>query len=895
MRVRALRLRDTFRIVPILRKLRKVLLISVGVVVLLFGALVGLAYAYEDKVLAVLRDELNAHLTTPVQVADMELTLIKRFPQASLRLTNVMALEARRDSLPADTLLYAGDLYLEFGLFDLLGGDYTIKQVHGKDVRLYPELDASGLGNWTIWKADSTASSSTAFALNKVTFDELVVRYRDARSKLEILTSSPDLALSGRFKPEGSTAKLRGPATLVHWTEKGSHVLSQRSAQLALEIAFGGNDGAFHITKGEVLTGDVPLNVTLDVTPGPKGETLDLKANGLGLDLADVVQLLPEVAVKKLRRYGMEGDADLALHYRGVIADGLSLSAGLKLRGGRMKEQRSGTVFKNINGEFAVDLRPDGTPSKLVVRGFSAQATSGTVSGSLDMQGIANAKVKLDLKANIALADLLRFAQVDTLEQVQGTLVADAHAVGTLRDVSDIRAADLRALTLSGTGRLSGASLKLKGVRHRLTDLNAQLALKGNDATVSGLTANVQGQAIQLDGSLQNLMPYLLFKDQRLAIDARLVSPSLDLAAMLHEEGGAQGTDYALVLPTLIDLGLQADIAQLAFEDFRAERIHTKLRLHDQVLSAAPLTFGTAGGTVVADLELDGRSARAYPLAVNASVKGMDISAFFKEFQDFGQTFIGHKNLKGTTRAQIAFAAPLSPALQIDQDRMVCVLDLGIDKGELIGHQPLIDVADYLRSNKLVAPFVDTDELRKRLAHVTFSNLDNQIEIRDRTVFIPNMLVHSSAMDIEVSGSQSFDGGIDHHLNFRLSDLFRKNGGEDEFGPVVDDGTGMRVFLHMYGTTADPQFANDGAMASTRRKQQLKQETATLKNILREEFSGAGERTGTPNTATTQPRFTVEWDGTDSTTTALPPPPKRRKGLGRLLSEEEEKPVITVE
>ena len=150
-------------------------------------------------------------------------------------------------------------------------------------------------------------------------------------------------------------------------------------------------------------------------------------------------------------------------------------------------------------------------------------------------------------------------------------------------------------------------------------------------------------------------------------------------------------------------------------------------------------------------------------------------------------------------------------------------------------------------------------------------------------------------MDIEVSGSQSFDGGIDHHLNFRLSDLFRKNGGEDEFGPVVDDGTGMRVFLHMYGTTADPQFANDGAMASTRRKQQLKQETATLKNILREEFSGAGERTGTPNTATTQPRFTVEWDGTDSTTTALPPPPKRRKGLGRLLSEEEEKPVITVE
>ena len=889
-----MRLRDTFRIMLVLRKLRKVLLVSVGVVLLLFGALVGLAYAYEEEVLAVLRDELNTHLTTPVQVEGMELTLVKRFPQASLRLKHVMAREARGDSTPGDTLLYAGDLYLEFGLFDLLRGDYTIKQVHGQDVRLYPGLDSTGAGNWTIWKTDSTATSNTAFALNKVTFDDLAVRYRDARSGLEIVATSPDLGLRGSFRSEGSEVKLRGFADLVHWSDKGRTVLHDRNAQLALELAFGSDDGAFRITKGEVLTNDVALNVTLDVTTGPKGEEIDLKANGLGLQLADVVALLPEVAVKKLKRYGIEGDADLALHYSGLIAEGPSLSAGLKVRDGRMKEQRSGTVFKDIHGEFAVDLLPDGTPRKLVAKGFSARAASGTVSGSLDLQGVKNAKVKLDLKANIALADLLRFAQVDTLEQVQGTLVADAHALGKLRDVGDIRAADLRALTMSGTAHLADASLKLKGVRHRLTELNAELALKGNDATVSALSANVQGQPIQLDGTLRNLMSYLLFPDQRLAIDARLVSPSLDLAALLHEEGGATGTDYALVLPTLIDLDLQADIAQLAFEDFRAERIHTKLRLHDQVLSAAPLTFGTAAGTVTADLELDGRSVRAYPLAVNASVKGMDISAFFKEFQDFGQTFIGHRNLKGTMRAQIAFAAPLSPALQIDQDRMVCVIDLGIDKGELIGHQPLIDVADYLRSNKLVAPFVDTDELKRRLAHVTFSDLSNQIEIRDRTVFIPNMLVHSSAMDIEVSGSQSFDGGIDHHLNFRLSDLFRKGSGEDEFGPVQDDGTGMRVFLHMYGTTADPQFANDGAMASARRKQQLKQETATLKTILKEEFGRApGERTTPP--PTTQPVFTVEWDGTDSTTTALPPPPKRRKGLGRLLDDDAPKPVITVE
>lgn len=897
--------RAILRTVPVLRKLRTIALIAVGSLALLLGALVGLANVYEDEVLDALRNELNTHLRTPVQVEGMELTLLRRFPQASLRLRHVLVHAVRTDSVPspgrfgegdvpADTLLYADDLYLEFGLFDLLGGDHTVKQVHGQGVRLYPGIDAHGEGNWQIWKSDSTSTSSTAFALNKVSFDDLVVRYRDARSQLEIVAATPDVTLSGRFEDAGSTARLRGPVALVHWTDKGRTVLNDRSGQLALHLEWGAADGAFRITKGEVLTNDVPLNVTLAVAPAKNGDELDLKANGLGLQLADVVALLPEGMVKRLRRYGIDGEADLALHYHGPIASGPSLSAGLKVRDGRMKEQRSGTVFKAINGEFAVDLRPDGTPSKLVVKGFSARTASGTVSGALDLQGITNARVKLDLKVNIALADLLRFAQVDTLEQVQGALLGEVHATGRLRDVGDIRATDLRALTMTGNARLTDASLKLKGVRHRLTGLNAELALKGNDATVRGLKAQVQGQPLELSGTLGNLMPYLLFPDQRLAITARLSSPGIDLAALLHEEGGAEGTDYALVLPALIDVDLQADVQQLAFEDFRAEAIHTKLRLHDRVLRAAPLTFNTAGGAVLAELELDARRPDSYPLAITATVKDMDVSALFKEFQDFGQTFIGHRHLKGTTHAQIAFAAPLSPSMTLDQDRLVCVLDLGITRGELIGHQPLMEVADYLRSQKVVAPFVDTDELRKRLAHVTFSDLENQIEIRNRTVHIPAMVVHSSAMDIEVSGSQTFDGGIDHHLNFRLGELFRKGDGEDEFGPVVDDGTGMRVFLHMYGTTTDPQFANDGAMAAARRKQKLKEESATLKTILREEFGKApGERTGTANT-TNQPVFSVDW-GADSTTTQVAPPPKKRKGLGRLLDEDEGKPVITVE
>ncbi|MBL0046398.1 MAG: hypothetical protein IPP33_19005 [Flavobacteriales bacterium] len=165
--------------------------------------------------------------------------------------------------------------------------------------------------------------------------------------------------------------------------------------------------------------------------------------------------------------------------------------------------------------------------------------------------------------------------------------------------------------------------------------------------------------------------------------------------------------------------------------------------------------------------------------------------------------------------------AELTPALSLDQSSLHCIADLHIDQGELNEHAPMMALADYLKTNKLVSPFVDTDELKKRLTHVKFALLENQVEIKDRTVFIPAMTVKSSAMDIEVSAAQTFDGGIDDHLNFRLGDLFKLGDNGDEFGPVTDDGTGLRIFLHMFGTTQDLQFKSDGAMAAARRKEKI--------------------------------------------------------------------------
>ncbi len=910
--------KDTFEPLLMLRKLRKLLLAAAVLCVVFISALVLIGNLYEEEVKGRLVGAINEQLNSPVSVKEMDLTLIARFPRASMRMSDVLAMEVRSDAVTPDTLLFAKELFLEFSLWDLFRGNYTIEQIHASQVKLYPGMDGNGKENYIIWKADSTSTTSSAIALDKVSFDDLSLRYQDPRHGVVIRSHHNNLSLKGRFAETLNEITLNGDAELQSWMHGGSLMIDDRKAHLRLEMAFNNRDQSFHITKGEVNIGKVPIDLTLDLTQGETGQELDLRANGLGLSLADVMQLLPSRFTKGMGNYGMQGDVDLALRYNGPIdGEGPALSVGAKLSRGKVKEKRSNTTFSDIYGELALELTPKGTPKKLVVQNFSAKSGSGSVSGNWNSTGLTNASLKADMKGDIALADIFRFAQVDTLEHVHGRLRADAQVEGRLRDVADFKAQDLKALKITGTAALRDASLKLKGARHRVTHLDVDMALLGNDAAIHGLKGEFHGNPIKLNGRLNNLIPYLIFDDQHLVIQAQGSSPRIDMAALLRSDNATAEApqDYILTLPATIELDLTARVEELVFEAFSATAINGTIHMKDRVLRVSPMSFKTASGEVAGNLELDTRAKgknASYPLVINATVQDIEMTQLFKEFQDFGQDFIGHRHLSGKTQATVAFNAPLSPDLKLDMDRLVCIVDVAIENGGIKGHKPLIDVADYLQSNKLISPFVNTRELRTRLADIRFSRLENQIQIRNGAVHIPSMEVKSTAMDIEISGTHWFDDRIDHHVNFRLGDLFRMGKMTDnEFGPVVDDGTGMRIFLHMYGNAYDPQFGTDGAMAAERRKQQFQQEKQELKSILREELGLFRNKSkDAPVVAEEkekdQPRpkavIVLEDPAPErapATSKSDPPTPQEtpKKGLGRLLNDRQEAPqqVIIIE
>jgi len=426
----------------------------------------------------------------------------------------------------------------------------------------------------------------------------------------------------------------------------------------------------------------------------------------------------------------------------------------------------------------------------------------------------------------------------------------------------------------------TGAMFQIKGAPHAFDNLQGKFSLSNLDATIHQFAGTVEESDFALDGTFSNFLPFLLIPEEGLSIDARFSSSYLDFNGLLADEASSV-EKYHLTFPKGINFNLDLNIDQFEFREFVASAISGKAALKKQVLKLEPISLKTADGTFFANISADGRQPDFFKLRCTADLKEMDVTTLFVEFENFGQDFIRDEHLKGTATASVSFTAECNSALDFDQDKIYTMADVTVTDGELINLSSMQSIAQYVKENAFVAPFVDEGALDDKLAHIQFATLENQIEIRNRKINLPKMEVFSSAMDISASGNHSFDNQIDYTIGFKIRDIMSK-GGDSDFGIVADDGLSNSFFLSMGGTSADPNFGYDRLAHKAHRKEGRQEEAQNVKALLKEEIGlFKGDQTieqfvdKAPETKTT---FSIDED--DKPKDEKKGPKKRRKGFG---------------
>jgi len=421
---------------------------------------------------------------------------------------------------------------------------------------------------------------------------------------------------------------------------------------------------------------------------------------------------------------------------------------------------------------------------------------------------------------------------------------------------------------------------------------------------VQELTGVVNGNDFTVNGTLKNMLSYLQSKNEVMTVDASFTSQHIDFSNLVENDATRKQDDYKLIFPARIDFSLNANVEKFTFGKFEATDVKGIARLNDLRLSIDPVSFKTADGSLTSQIILDQVSDDQFFLKSFSNLSGINITKLFAEFDNFGQQTITEKNLRGKATATVQFNTPVSTSLRIVTDKIESLIDIKIENGQLINVKALQDIAEYIRKNKLVAPFVNEEKFAEKMSDIKFSTFENVIEIKNRNITFPMMDVRTTAMDISARGTHSFDNRINYTVGFNLRDILVRK--EKEFAEA-DDGLGRQMFIYMRGTTEQPEFGLDKQASKENRQQEMEVEKQNVKALLKEEFGlfkknqtvgSYKEETITPGTTST-----ITWEEMDVKNTPVEEPKKetpvstekpplqeekKKKKLPKWLEEKEE-------
>ena len=846
-------------------KWAKRLLAGIGIfIALLFGITALIIYLYEDEIKQYAVEELNKNLAVPVAVEEIELTLFSQFPSASLRFNKLFI----SDTANNDTLMYAEHLYMNFNFWEMVGGGYTVNEVKAEKSVIKLHIDSLGNENYRILKEDSLDKNKAkfSFALQEVSFDKIKLSFSNHSTKQYYSINSESINFTGNFSQSDYELSATSNFYINQLKSNSIKYVENKNAAANIVLKIHTDSSLYQLKKAEFSIEDLLFDINGKYTNNKDSSFMNLNIKGRNIDLQTAFSIFPKEYFEALSKYKASGMVVFETTIEGVISKDSSprIVSDFTLQDGSLTEKQTGAHLNKLSLEGHFESRNKNNQEEITFKNINGLLEKGKIKGNVLVSNFKNPSVKANLSGNLSMAKIKQFINSENIENLNGSALFQVEFAGIFNAANGAKP---KIKTSNGFIKIENVSLKTKTSHLAFTELNGSLSLKKNDAAFSDLTGSVLSSQFKADGIIKNIIPFLLFEEEQLVIETDFRSKSVSLNEIMEGPTTSLSKEsIPLNFPDNINFNLKSHIGELTYGKFKATNLKGIVTYEKKKLVAKNITFKANKGTYVVSSEMEQTNINSFFWTIDGTANKIDIQNFFIEFNDFGQNFLTHKNIKGKATIEVSLATVIDGNMNIDMDRLYSVAKFSIQKGELIDQPALLDIADYFAANKIVNTVIDNKLLKKKIKHVKFANLDNNIIIDKGEIQIPQMTLSTNVMDLNISGIHGFDDNVDYHLNFRLNDVLVKNKNQDEFGPIKDDGLGVKLFLHMYGNLSDLKFKLDKTEKKTARKAAIQEEKKELKSILKQEF-GLFKKDSTiqaPVEEETKTTFEVEWDEFDN-------------------------------
>ncbi len=776
--------------------------------------------------------ELNRRTTTEVHADEIQFTVLRNFPMASLRLSNVYV----ADKINPDNnnlLAHAASVHLSFNILDFFRSEYTIKHLAVDQGFFYPTVYEDGQKNYVFWKQDTVKSNEGLnFDIDRIDLKDLEVKYlyQPTNQLVDVYLTDIGLALSRNAEKLAIRTGGQLQATKIHAGRV--HLDEQIEAEANLMLAVDSLGGLFIENSRLQLNGH---HFIIDGYVDREEHSLyaDASISARNISGSQLLNDLPVAWQVKARPYGLDGVYDIDADIRGYLDNQktIELNASFSLREGHIKlpKQAISTDIHQMQGQYSKQEGMNFSEGELIISRIQASGDDSRMQGAIRVENLQAPRLTFDISASMPAGKILSFYPHNTLHNPRGNINMDIQFAGTMSEGWSFSRTDLLASELSGEVILQGVSFSLDERNHLpYRDIEARLSFRDKHLEMKNVSGKVGNSDFSLKGNMSNMLPYLFLPGETAFVQTDFYSSYIDMDEILRQHTSETDTIYKLQLPSRLNMQMQATVNNFKFRDFTAEDITGNARIAEQQFFADHLELKAMDGKASLEGVIDGRYGNDLRISCRTSLSDVDIHELFLQTGNFGQHAIRHDHIHGRVTADMEFTALWSNDLTIDWNSMETTANIIIREGRLVNYYPLIALGKHIRTSDL--------------SDVSFSTLENDIHIKNREILIPQMEIASSALDLQLSGKHTFDNEIDYRLQVLLSDILAREHRErrnpqEQYGEIIDDGTGgTTLFLKLTGDVHNPQFRYDYQGVREKLRDDLRQERNNLRQILRDEF-----------------------------------------------------------
>lgn len=753
----------------------KIGLIVLGsLVALIILALVVIPIIFKPQLLKMAQNELNKQLNAEVQFADLDISLIRHFPQASISLESLSVVN--KAPFEGDTLASLANFTVRVNLLSLF--DLSNLEVHEillDRPHIYGHRDSLGRANWDIALKDSTATTkektgsesgetNLRLKLRKFEIRDAIVTYLDDSTLLDARLKHLNFTLGGDLGLKQTQLALALDIDSVHFASGGLTYVPSLRFGFKASIDADLENKIFKLADNEIALNDFILSLAGQV--GMRGEAIDTDLTLVTnkAELAGLLSLVPALYTQDLKGLKTSGTLQLSGFVKGTMYEKQLPNAEVKL-----------TIN---NGTFQYAALPKAVTG--LELDFLAKV-NGTKQDSSILQlnnlglKLGGNPVRLQARVTTPLSDPNLWAKAEGHVEL-GTLgeffpLGDRKLTGSV-DL-DLKAAALlsamkkqRFEECTIDGFLGMKNVKLTQAVAEQDALLNDLAFRFSQKalTLEKFDANIGSSDVRIVGGISNFLPYY-FGKEIIEGNLEVASKKLDLRELLpnsteeKQEAVKDSTASVKLTPEQLDLfrrisfAMRLQIDDLFFQEYEMTKAGGRIDIKDGEVRIGNLGCVLFGGDARISGLLDLKT-ESYSSALDVNVKDFDVAAcaqgtkMVRDLVPGIEYCTGHVGIKFTSNC--ALDENFAPQLET-------VNATGrLDVGELaIKNAPLfLKFGEVLGNNDLANP--------------TFKGGSANFEIEKGTLTIEPYNLKIKEVEGNIGGQVKLDQTMDMRLNATL-------------------------------------------------------------------------------------------------------------------------------